>query len=99
MSTVKATLHGSFEIRCDEFDVSIKRKRHGIVSPLARALVERGCDPARYLEVWRGETLVFEPRGVGEWALRALTESDTTGFSSRLYRERDFGGNQEGGDD
>ena len=91
MNTVRATLHGSFEIRCDEFDVTIKRKKHGIVSPLCRAVIEKGCDPDRYLEVWRGETRVFDPnRAVGKWALEALIEDDRRGFKVQPYREREF---------
>ena len=91
MNTVKATLHGNFEIRCDEFDVTIKRKKHGIVSPLCRAVIEKGCDPDRYLEVWRGETRVFNPvRAVGTWAVEALTEHDRLGFRTNPYQERNF---------
>ena len=80
---MKVYLTGSFEATAEN-GVKVKRKRHGVVDVLARELLAAGECPSKLLEVFRGDTKVFEDRTIGEWASRRLLENDKTGFQYRF---------------
>lgn len=54
--------------------------------PYCRKLIKEGANPEALAEVYRGDTLVFNPTTIGWFADRSIQESDK-GFKRVKYRE------------
>lgn len=84
-------LSGSHTAACEEFNVSIVRKKHSVIDVCARAMLEAGADPECLVKVTRGETLCFKPAKLGLWAeIRTLEhDNEPRSFSTRRFKALD----------
>lgn len=83
-------LVGSDTAVCPDLEISYTARRpksRDPIGPLARKMVEAGCDPEKPLEVSRDGIEVFLARRLGTWAERDIYCLPAGGFATRPYRE------------
>lgn len=81
-------LHGSTTATCPELNLEYTSKKHGVIDPLARLMLDAGADPEGRIHVIRGSTPVFaRDRKVSTWAGERLLEPDTRGFRKGRFKE------------
>lgn len=86
---MKVYLEGNFTATT-ELGISVTKKRHGVVSDLARKLLDAGEEKSEILEIYRGSTKCFEDQTIEQWASRCLYEHDHKGFYTQKYKEREW---------